>query len=69
MANEELRQSRARVRSASASLTAAIANARIELRATGETADQTWELLELLADQLTEALADLERRERHAGIR
>jgi hypothetical protein len=59
----------ARAREAGLALKAAIANARVELDDRGTLDESTWNLLDLLSEQLVDRLGELEAAERKAGLR
>jgi hypothetical protein len=59
----------ARVEDARAALKAALANARVEHTETGTLDESTWNLLDLLAEQLGDRFGELEAAERKAGLR
>lgn len=58
-----------RVRDAAAALKQAIDNGRVEHEENGSLSEATWNLLDLLNDQLIERLGELEQAERRAGRR
>lgn len=58
-----------RARDAGAALRAAVSGARVELADRGTLDESTWNVLDLLTDQLLDRLDEHERAERLAGIR
>lgn len=67
--SRELEQAHTRAKEAGDALEAAIANARVELAEPRLLAIETWNLLDVLTDQLIARLGELERIERAECLR